>query len=580
MKNTTKRNTWSLIALCMALTMVFSLFGGITKVQAAELKVAPIFGFGGETYSFKSDATIDAIKKDIASKMKLDSEIDMVLLYGDEMGQTEISEVNGTTLYYNVVSAPRGLDQDSFYEIGDYVYLEKDKYYKYASVKRLLSEEAPTYDNTPVKIVEFYPDENLKHWYVDFSGIGIDLEQPEGIAFKAYRAPIGFRFVGGDGSSASNYYKLEAVFDTWVWQAGECIVSYNGSDTLIVNKDKSRKSGAMGEYANGVPDWFIDEQLAKTFKKIIVQYGVTKISRYSFIIATNLSSLSLPATLTSIDREAFEGCDALENVIFTRAKDGQQLVIDKNVFPGKAVIKYTGNANTKLFDGEKEVKEGDLLKNYNCKTLTWKASSTQVDVDNPSDVDTTKNALDMNSGLKVDQTGKVLNVSWGEVTDATSYEIFIAYSDEEFAKKATKTVKSNVNTVSIKKLNKKKLNVKKEFKVCVIAKSGKDVIGQSITVYAAGAKNAKYTNVKSVSITKSSVSLKAKKTAKIKAASELVDPKKEKLTSVSEFRYETSDETIAKVSTKGKITAVSKGKCYINVYSSNGFAGRIEVTVK
>lgn len=317
-----------------------------------------------------------------------------------------------------------------------------------------------------------------------------------------------------------------------------------------------------------------------TLKKIIVQYGVTKISSYSFVGIPDLNSVSLPATLRGIDKAAFEGCKALNNVIFTRAKEGQQLVIGKYVFPNDAVITYTGKGNTKLFDGENEVKEGDLLKDYNSKTLTWKTSSSQVDVDTPSDVDTTKNALDMNSGLIVDQSGKVLNVSWGEVTGATSYEIYVAYSDEEFAKKATKTVKSNVNTVSVKKVNKKKLDVKKEFKVYVVAKNGKDVIGESIIVYAAGAKNAKYTNVKSVSITKSSVSLKVKKTAKIKAASELENPKKEKITAVSEFRYETSDETIAKVSEQGKITAVAKGKCYIDVYASNGFAGRIEVVVK
>lgn len=255
MNKTTKRNSWSLVALCMVLTMVFSLFSGIVKVKAAELKVAPIFGFGGETYSFKSGATIDEIKKVISSKMKLDSNIDMVLLYQDEMGQTEISEISGTTLYYNVVSAPRKIETEQFYEIGDYVYLEKDKYYKIESVKKL-SVEAPTYkDNMQVKIEELKPDVNTKNWYAKIYGIGIDLEQPNGFFFETYKVPVGFRLVSGDGSSADNYYKLEAVFSTAVWQAGECIVSHDGFDTLIITKDKSRVSGAMGEYTEGMPDW-------------------------------------------------------------------------------------------------------------------------------------------------------------------------------------------------------------------------------------------------------------------------------------------------------------------------------------
>ena len=46
------------------------------------------------------------------------------------------------------------------------------------------------------------------------------------------------------------------------------------------------------------------------------------------------------------------------------------------------------------------------------------------------------------------------------------------------------------------------------------------------------------------------------------------------------LRYETTAATIAKVSSKGTIKAVSKGKCYIYAYAQNGLYEKIKVIVK
>ncbi|MBP5332483.1 MAG: Ig-like domain-containing protein, partial [Lachnospiraceae bacterium] len=62
----------------------------------------------------------------------------------------------------------------------------------------------------------------------------------------------------------------------------------------------------------------------------------------------------------------------------------------------------------------------------------------------------------------------------------------------------------------------------------------------------------------------------------------LVDDTKKLLSEkhAAKFRYLSSDKSVAKVSSDGKITAVGKGTCYIYVYAKNGYAKKIIVTVK
>ena len=97
-----------------------------------------------------------------------------------------------------------------------------------------------------------------------------------------------------------------------------------------------------------------------------------------------------------------------------------------------------------------------------------------------------------------------------------------------------------------------------------------------------GSKNAKYTNVKKIKLYKSKYTLKANKTATIKAKIVLVDKKKKQLSDshAPEFRYASGNTKVATVDKNGKITAVKKGTCYIYVYAKNGYAKKIKVTVK
>ena len=110
-----------------------------------------------------------------------------------------------------------------------------------------------------------------------------------------------------------------------------------------------------------------------------------------------------------------------------------------------------------------------------------------------------QNAL--NKGLKVSQTGNKITVSWGKVSGADRYEIYAAYCTDKFGKKPVKIVtKKDVTSVTITKLNGKKLVLTKNFKAYVVAyktvDGSKKKLGKTITAHIVGRKNKTYTNVK------------------------------------------------------------------------------------
>lgn len=199
-----------------------------------------------------------------------------------------------------------------------------------------------------------------------------------------------------------------------------------------------------------------------------------------------------------------------------------------------------------------------------------------------------KNELALNEGLKVSQTGSKINVTWGEVKDAKGYEVYVQYCGKKFTSKSINSVNSGrVTKIVITKVNGKKLDLKKNFKVYVRAykklENGKKVtLGKTITAHIVGRKNTGSTNVKEVKVSKSSYTLKVGKSATIKAKTVLVDKKKKELSNAhaKQFRYVSSDKKVATVSSNGKITAVGKGSCVVYVYARNGCAKKVKVTVK
>ncbi|MDO4501973.1 MAG: Ig-like domain-containing protein [Coriobacteriia bacterium] len=197
------------------------------------------------------------------------------------------------------------------------------------------------------------------------------------------------------------------------------------------------------------------------------------------------------------------------------------------------------------------------------------------------------NKIKMDAKLKVSAKGNTVTVAWGKVAGAKGYLVYANYCGKKITK-PVKTIK-DPNTVSytITKLNGKKLDQKKNFKLYVTAyklvKGKKVAYGKTITAHFVGAKNTNYSNAKAVKlITSNKVTLKKGKTSKVKAKVELVNSKKKPLSAnhAKTLRFASSNKKVATVDASGKITAKAKGTCSVYVYAKNGYAKKVTVTVK
>ena len=94
-------------------------------------------------------------------------------------------------------------------------------------------------------------------------------------------------------------------------------------------------------------------------------------------------------------------------------------------------------------------------------------------------------------------------------------------------------------------------------------------------------KKGKYSNAKSITVESTKVSIKAGKTKTIKATAKPVKSGKEIFAKghAPLFRYLSTDTDVAKVSSNGKITGISTGKCKVYVIAPNGVYKAISVTV-
>ena len=141
-------------------------------------------------------------------------------------------------------------------------------------------------------------------------------------------------------------------------------------------------------------------------------------------------------------------------------------------------------------------------------------------------------------------------------------------------------------SATFKAINGKKLTLRKSCKVYVVAIRKRErktsAPGKSISAHVVGRNNKYYSNVKKIKLKKNAFTLKQGSSATIKAKAVLVHPKRRQLSSghAPQFRYSSTDKSVATVSRKGEITAKGKGACNVYVYARNGYAEKVDVTVK
>ena len=175
---------------------------------------------------------------------------------------------------------------------------------------------------------------------------------------------------------------------------------------------------------------------------------------------------------------------------------------------------------------------------------------------------------------------KSIKLTWNQVEGADGY---IVYGNK--CSKNNKYVKIKELAGTKKSFTQKKLKKGTYYKYLVVAVKTVDgkqvVVSTSKTIHAAttGGKvgNAKTIKIKNVSKNKKTIKLGKKFTLKTK---QVAEKKSLKIKNHRKLSFESSDTSIATVSSKGKIKAVGKGKCYIYVYAQNGVSSKVKITVK
>ena len=177
--------------------------------------------------------------------------------------------------------------------------------------------------------------------------------------------------------------------------------------------------------------------------------------------------------------------------------------------------------------------------------------------------------------LKLQATAKKNKVTlkWQHVENADGYIIYGA----PYGKKMSKiSVIKNPKTTS-GKLRKQKKGKYYKYIIVAYKKSagGNKVVSFSKTIQCI-TDGAKYGNPTGIKIKKTKIKLRTGKTLKLKP--KMISKKKVAL-HLTKFRFESSDESVAKVDKNGKIKAIAKGKATIYIYLQNGLSKKITVTV-
>lgn len=176
--------------------------------------------------------------------------------------------------------------------------------------------------------------------------------------------------------------------------------------------------------------------------------------------------------------------------------------------------------------------------------------------------------------LKASAKKNSIKLTWKKINGADGYIIYGAKCGKKMEKIAT------VTNPSKKSYTVKKLKKGTYYKFIVVAykntAEAEKVITTAKSIHAATSGGLKGNPI-SLKVKKSKLKLKAGKTAKIKAS---YKKKKKVSVHIAKFRYESSNDKVATVDKKGKVTAKGKGTCKIYVFTQNGICKTVNVTVK
>ena len=214
--------------------------------------------------------------------------------------------------------------------------------------------------------------------------------------------------------------------------------------------------------------------------------------------------------------------------------------------------------------------EGDITPGKPAKLTTVHKSITDVKDDTKDVKGATFTLLQARA---VPKSNTSVKLSWNKVPGTSKYIIYGNRCGKNRKYEKLKTVKKSKSSVTWKGLKKGTY-----YKYIVVAVKGKNVLATSKTVHVAtNGGTGKKGNAVSVTLSRSSLTLKAGKSKTVKAS---VKAGKLAISTHRKVAWESDNINVAKVNSKGKITAVGKGTCYVYAYAQNGVFAKVMITVK
>ncbi len=173
-------------------------------------------------------------------------------------------------------------------------------------------------------------------------------------------------------------------------------------------------------------------------------------------------------------------------------------------------------------------------------------------------------------------------ITFNKVSDADGYYVYgnRCNTDKVYKFKKLATLKGNDNTVFVHKKTAKNTFYKYYIKAYRLVDGRRVTVSRSEEIhFVTDVKGYKYGNPTKVALSSKKCTLNKGKTFNLKNRVKVYSSKKV-LLHTDKVRYMSSDSRVAKVNSRGRITAEKAGRCNIYAIAQNGRAAKITVTVK
>ena len=404
--------------------------------------------------------------------------------------------------------------------------------------------------------------------------------------------------------------------------ASVAVRKYSGSATQIVLPSSVTYGGTTYDAAKGTADLFIESNAFSgntAVSKIAIPNGYHAISDEAFKGCSSLTELAIGDSMSSLSNNAFKGCPAVtyyfkgENVPVEQVKtSGIGTDASGNPIAGVTVWTKEGSnvdkAIKELNEGRPEGKKITLKYDDDpySKNSVSPSPSDRSPAANPETrgEDGTAIGKGASESLAVktlqsyssesDPAGSAFNLVQAKLSKAAKSSLKLSWKRPSGAVKfivlGNKCGKSNKlvlqktlsgTSYNVKKVSGKKLKKGTYYKFIVIAVDARGKVVSTSKIVHACTKGGKTGNDKKVTTKAKKNNVNLKKGKKFKLGAKPVPVSKAlKVKRHRGIKYETSDKSIATVTSKGVIKGKKKGKCYVYAYAQNGVAAKIKVTVK